>query len=75
MSSKHLRVRIKRSFLVKIFTIIVLVVYWLLTTGCLHITLLSVVGHKELGDGVLLLPITVILTIPALKTLYVGSPD
>jgi len=72
--SKHLRVRIKRSFLSKIFTTVLLVVKWFLTLGCLRITLLSVVGHKDMGEGVLLLPITVIITIPALRQLYVGSP-
>lgn len=72
--SRHFTMRVKRSFLSKIFTIILLIVNWFLTAGCLRITLLSVVGHKEMGDGVLLLPITVILTIPALRQLYVGSP-
>ena len=51
-----------------------LLVNWFLTAGCLRITLLSVVGHKDMGEGVLLLPITVILTIPALRQLYAGSP-
>ena len=72
--SRHLQMRIKRSFLSKIFTIVLLLVNWFLTVGCLRITLLSVVGHKEMGESVLLLPITVILTIPALRELYVGSP-
>ena len=71
--SKHFQMRVKRSFLAKTFTIILLIVNWLLTVGCLRITLLSVVGHQELGEGTLLLPITVILTIPALRQLYVGS--
>ncbi|KAF9645487.1 hypothetical protein BDM02DRAFT_3189684 [Thelephora ganbajun] len=74
VSSKHFRMRVKRSFLSKIFTTILLIVNWFLTAGCLRITLLSVVGHKKIGEGVLLLPITVILTIPALRQLYVGSP-
>jgi len=72
--SRHFKMRIKRSFMSKIFTITLLIVNWFLTAGCLRITLLSVVGHKEMGEGVLLLPITVILTIPALRQLYVGSP-
>jgi len=72
--SRHFQVRVKRSFLAKIFTIVLLIVNWLLTAGCLRITLLSVVGHEELGEGTLLLPITVILTIPALRGLYIGSP-
>lgn len=72
--SRHLTMRIKRSFLSKIFTIILLIVNWFLTIGCLRITLVSLVGNQELGEGVLLLPITVILTIPALRQLYVGSP-
>jgi len=72
--SRHMTMRVKRSFLSKIFTIILLLVNWFLTAGCLRITLLSVVGHKDMGEGVLLLPITVILTIPALRQLYVGSP-
>jgi hypothetical protein len=72
--SRHFTMRVKRSLLSKIFTIILLIVNWLLALGCLRITLESMVGHQELGEGVLLLPITVILTIPALRQLYVGSP-
>ena len=72
--SRHLKMHLKRNFLSKIFTLILLVVNWLLTVGCLRITLVSVVGHEELSEGVLLLPITVILTIPALRELYVGAP-
>ena len=72
--SRHLQMRVRRSSLSRIFTIMLLLVNWFLTAGCLRITLLSVVGHKEMGEGVLLLPITVILTIPALRDLYVGSP-
>ena len=72
--SRHLMMRIQRAFLSKIFTMILLFVNWLLTVGCIRITLVSAVRHQELGEGVLLLPITVILTIPALRQLYVGSP-
>lgn len=72
--SRHFTMRVKRSALSRTFTMILLVVNWLLTIGCLHITLESVVGHQELGEGVLLLPITIILTIPALRQLYVESP-
>jgi hypothetical protein len=71
--SRHLALRVRRSFLSKIFTLILLIVNWLLTIGCLRITLVSVVEHEELSEGVLLLPITVILTVPALRDLYVGS--
>jgi hypothetical protein len=74
VSSRHLSMRVKRSFLSKIFTMILFMVNWLLTAGSVHITLVSAVRHEELGEGVLLLPITVILTIPALRQLYVDSP-
>ena len=72
--SRHLMMRFKRSFLSKIFTLILLTVNWLFTAACVRITLVSRVKHQELGEGVLLLPITVILTIPGLRQLYVGSP-
>ena len=72
--SRHFVMRVKRSFLSKIFTIVLLIVNWFLTAGCLRITLLSVVGHEDISEGLLLLPITVILTIPTLRQLYVGSP-
>ena len=72
--SRHFQMRVKRSCLSRAFTMALLIVNWSLTVGCLRITLVSVVGHEELGEGTLLLPITVILTIPALRGLYVGSP-
>ena len=72
--SKHFQMRVKGSFLSRIFTIVLLIVNWLLTAGCLRIILVSVVGHEELGESTLLLPITIILTVPALRQLYVGSP-
>ena len=48
---KHPQVRLKGSILSEIFTIMLLLINWFLTVGCLHITLLSVRLVCTPGNG------------------------
>jgi len=48
---------------------------WALTVLVVYITVAVMVSRKkEAGEGVLLIPLTIILTIPALRAMFVGSP-
>ena len=64
----------KRSPLARAFTLCLFIVNWALTIGSVYITLLVLVGTGKMDPAVLLLPVTLVLTIPTLRSLYVGSP-
>lgn len=64
----------KRSQLAKAFTMCLLVINSALTVGSAYVTLLVVVRRERIKEAVILLPVTIVLTIPALRGLYVGSP-
>jgi hypothetical protein len=76
VESRVLKATVERSMLAKAFTMCMLTVNWALTAGSVYITL--VVANKRVTqrvtDAVPLVPVTVILTIPAIRALYVGSP-
>ena len=66
----------QRSQLSKAFTLCLFFINWGLTVGSVYITvaLLVVPRKKEMEAAVFLLPVTVVLTISTLRSLYVGSP-
>lgn len=72
--SRALEVRIHRSILAQAFTMCMLLVNWALTVGSLYITLVMLVKRERMSEAVLALPITVVLTIPAIRSLFIGSP-
>ena len=67
-------VEARRSQLSQAFTLCLFIVNWALTVGSVYITLLALVGTAKMDPAVLLLPVTLVLTIPTLRSLYVGSP-
>ena len=74
VESCALEVRVHRSILAQAFTMYMLLVNWALTIGSLYITLVMLVRRERMSDAVLALPITVVLTIPATRSLFIGSP-
>ena len=72
--SSVIRVTAKRMGLAQAFTMFVLVVNSALAIGSAYVTLLVIFRREGVSDAVLLLPVTIVLTIPALRSLYVGSP-
>ena len=76
VQSKVILVETKRSQLSKAFTMCLFIINWSLTVGSVYITvaLLVVPRKKEMEAAVFLLPVTVVLTVSALRSLYVGSP-
>ena len=74
VDSSVVSVQVKRSPITRAFTLCLLVVNWALTVGSVYITLLALVGTGKKDPAVVLLPVTLVLTIPTLRGLYVGSP-
>jgi len=74
VESRALELDIRRSVLSRAFTMCLWIVNWALTAGTLYITLVILVDTKKMSDGVFALPITVVLTIPVIRGLYVGTP-
>ena len=69
------KITVTRSLLARAFTVCLLLVNLALPLGSSYITFIVFVRREEgVHDGVLLLPVTIILTIPALRNLFVGSP-
>ena len=65
---------VKRTQLAKAFTLCLLIVNLALAFGSTYVTFVAFTKKGKVHEGVLLLPVTIILTIPALRGLYAGSP-
>ena len=75
VDSRVVYIEVRRSLLAKVFTLCLLIVNILLALGSTYITFVAFAKREEKRpEGVFLLPVTIILTIPALRSLYVGSP-
>ena len=72
--SRALEVHVRRSVLARAFTMCMLLVNWALTIGSLYVTLVMLVRRERMSEAVLALPITMVLTIPAIRSLFIGSP-
>ena len=64
----------RRTLFARGLTMCFLLVNWALTIGSIYIMFTVVFRKGEIDPTVLLLPVTIILTIPALRSLYAGSP-
>ena len=74
VESNVIDITVKRSQLARAFTICLLFINTALTVGSVYVTLLVIVRREAVNDALLLLPVSTVLTIPALRSLYVGSP-
>ncbi len=63
-----------RIALSQVFVMVLFVVNWLLTAVVLYIAV-SAYDGVPMSEGVLILPVSVILTIPALRALWVDAPS
>jgi len=70
--SKIVHVEVKRSRFAQALTISLLLVNWALTAASIYIMVLVVFRKERMDSVVLLLPVTIILTIPTLRSLYPG---
>ena len=67
-------ITVARSRLARAFTICLLLVNLTLTICSAYITTFVITREEKVESAILVLPVTLILTIPALRALYVGSP-
>ena len=74
VDAQMISIKAKRSQLAKAFTLCLFLINWTLTAASIYITLLVVFRREKMDAAVLLLPVTLVLTIPTLRSLYVGSP-
>jgi len=74
VESSVIQILMTRSQLAQAFTVCLLLINGALTAGSVYVMLLVIVRKEAVNDGLLLLPVTTVLTIPALRALYVGSP-
>ena len=72
--SSVVNILLEKSQFAWALTICMFIINWALTIGSVYITLVVVFRKEGKSDAILLLPITIILTIPTLRNLYVGSP-
>ena len=67
-------IEVRRSTLARVFTICLLIINWALTSVSAWVTIIVYFRKEKPGDAVLLFPLTLVVTIPALRKLYIGSP-
>lgn len=75
LDSHMAHIEVKRSQLARAFMICLLLVNSGLAVGSTYVMLLVFFRRDTVPDStVLLLPVTIVLTVPALRSLYPGSP-
>ncbi|KAF8650727.1 hypothetical protein AX16_005100 [Volvariella volvacea WC 439] len=75
LDSNVVSLTIRRNVIAKVYAVMLFLFNWALAAVVIVITVVATVAKDvELGEGVLILPVTVILTIPALRELFVGEP-
>ncbi|PPQ91792.1 hypothetical protein CVT25_000437 [Psilocybe cyanescens] len=72
--SRETFVGLQRTVNAKLYTFLLFVVNWALTLLVAYITMLVHVGEK-LGEGIIVLPLTIILTMPTIRGLFVENPS
>lgn len=74
VQSRMVYIQTKRSLFARALIMCLLLVNWALTTGSIYIVLVVVCKTGKINEAVLLLPVTIVLTVPTLRGLYAGSP-
>lgn len=74
VESRAVLAKIRRSVGARTLTFSMFAINWVLTLGSVAIAVVALLRRGEVNDGVAFLPITIILSIPTIRSLYVGSP-
>jgi hypothetical protein len=75
LPSRSVELTLVRAIPIRALAVIVVILNWLLTGTVVFVTIVACRQTARMPDALLLLPITVILTLPALRALVVGFPD
>ena len=74
VESRTIFAQVKYSIRARMITFAMLILNYLLASLSVVITVIVVVQRERVKDSVALLPVTIVLSIPAIRCLYVGSP-
>ena len=74
VESHTISAKVRHSLRSRTLTFSMFAINWVLTLCSVAIALVVLRRRGEVKDGVAFLPITVILSIPTIRSLYVGSP-
>ena len=75
VNSRTTKLILRRSVGGQIFIVLIFTTNWVLTAAVVYITSLSVRSNAaKLGDGIIILPVTMILTLPQLRQFFVNAP-
>ena len=75
VNARYASLEMYRSNLAIFFVMAIFVVNWALTLMVVYITIIAKLStESRITDGIVALPITVILTLPALRALFLDSP-
>jgi hypothetical protein len=67
--------RVERSVLARAFVIFLFSTNWVFALSVFYITVLAYMSDRaKIGEGIMTLPLTVIVAVPALRALFVGNP-
>jgi hypothetical protein len=65
---------ISRNNTARTFVMIIFIVNWAFTGMVVYIIVVFSISKKKIGEGIVVLPVMVILTLPALRALFVENP-
>lgn len=73
LGSETMRLILVRPKFLKAFVLTLFSINWALTAAVVYVTL-TALWRREVSESVILLPVSVILTIPGTRALWVGAP-
>ena len=75
VSSRYASLSLERTNLSKIFVLTIVLLNWALTAVVVYITTIALFStESRITDGIIALPITVFVSLPALRALFLDSP-
>jgi hypothetical protein len=76
MNSRTLRAHLERTLGSQIYAMLLFFLTWLITVGVVYVAAIALFGSSKIqvGDGVALLPMTMVLTLPNLRQLFPDAP-
>ena len=75
VTSRYAYLTLKRTNVSQSFVLVIFIVNWLLTLMVVYVTMVALFDKNlQIPDGIVVLPISVILTLTGLRALFVDSP-
>ena len=74
VKSRTTKLTLSRTVSAQIFVVLIFIANWVLTGVLVYVTSLSLWSNVKLGEGIAILPVTIILTLPQLRQFFVDAP-